>query len=125
MLKGDATLRIWGRSRGQETKALKDIANSLPEGKSTQVEWMAECQWLLLICNCGVIIGKNSSGDQDGYFSKFELSIAVEKRALAWLRMIESKQQSLQVAVLSFELLNISSCNKNIIVVRDYCCARS
>jgi len=41
-LEGNATLRIWGRFRGQESKALKDIADSLPKGKSLQVEWMTE-----------------------------------------------------------------------------------
>ncbi|WP_354622593.1 glycosyltransferase [Psychromonas sp. MME2] len=31
-----------GRSRGQESNALKEIADSLPGGKSKQVEWMTE-----------------------------------------------------------------------------------
>ncbi|MEJ6123594.1 glycosyltransferase [Vibrio sp. 2-Bac 85] len=42
MIKGNSTLRIWGRSHGQETKALKGIADSLPLDKSSQIEWMPE-----------------------------------------------------------------------------------
>lgn len=41
-LKGDARLRIWGRPRGQDTTALKHIADSLPSGASDRVEWVDE-----------------------------------------------------------------------------------
>ena len=39
---GRATLRIWGRPRGQDTEALKALARSLPEGKTDRVEWLPE-----------------------------------------------------------------------------------
>lgn len=42
MLRGDARLRIWGRPNGQETKALKAIAASLPAGVAERVEWLSE-----------------------------------------------------------------------------------
>jgi glycosyltransferase involved in cell wall biosynthesis/MoaA/NifB/PqqE/SkfB family radical SAM enzyme len=42
MLGGDARLRIWGRSRGQDTDALNGIAASLPAGAAERVEWLPE-----------------------------------------------------------------------------------
>ena len=39
---GDARLRIWGRPSGQDTAALKEMANSLPERMVERVEWMSE-----------------------------------------------------------------------------------
>ena len=39
---GDACLRIWGRSSGQDTAALKAMADSLPECLAGRIEWMAE-----------------------------------------------------------------------------------
>lgn len=41
-VKGDVRLRIWGRPRGQETEALRAIANALPGDASKRVEWVAE-----------------------------------------------------------------------------------
>lgn len=41
-LKGNALLRIWGRDRGQDSRALRDIASSLPEDKRVAIEWMPE-----------------------------------------------------------------------------------
>lgn len=41
-LAGKARLRIWGRPRGQETAALKDIAASLPAEIADKIEWMPE-----------------------------------------------------------------------------------
>jgi glycosyltransferase involved in cell wall biosynthesis/MoaA/NifB/PqqE/SkfB family radical SAM enzyme len=41
-LKGDVRLRIWGRPRGQDTMALKSLADSLPVGVSARVEWLSE-----------------------------------------------------------------------------------
>lgn len=41
-LSGKARLRIWGRPRGQETAALKDIAASLPAEVADKIEWMPE-----------------------------------------------------------------------------------
>ena len=41
-LKGNALLRIWGRDRGQDSRALRDIASSLPEDKRAAIEWMPE-----------------------------------------------------------------------------------
>jgi glycosyltransferase involved in cell wall biosynthesis/MoaA/NifB/PqqE/SkfB family radical SAM enzyme len=41
-LQGEARLRIWGRHRGQDTEALKQIANSLPPGLADRVEWLPE-----------------------------------------------------------------------------------
>lgn len=39
---GDARLRIWGRPRGQETEALRAMAERLPGGASDRVEWLPE-----------------------------------------------------------------------------------
>ena len=39
---GEAALRIWGRSRGQDTEALKALSRGLPERKSECVEWLPE-----------------------------------------------------------------------------------
>ncbi len=41
-LKGDCQLRIWGRDRGQDSRALKAIANSLFQEKKNKVMWMSE-----------------------------------------------------------------------------------
>lgn len=41
-LSGDARLRIWGRDRGQDSRALRTIADSLPEDKRNAIEWMPE-----------------------------------------------------------------------------------
>lgn len=41
-LKGDAILRIWGRDKGQESRALRAIVESLPLDKQVCVEWMPE-----------------------------------------------------------------------------------
>ncbi len=41
-LRGDARLRIWGRSRGQDTDSLRAIVKDLPAGVSERVEWLAE-----------------------------------------------------------------------------------
>lgn len=41
-LKGDSILRIWGRDRGQDSRALREIVVSLPKDKQTRVEWMPE-----------------------------------------------------------------------------------
>lgn len=41
-LEGNAQLRIWGRPRGQDTAALRALAQDLPAGKSTQIEWRSE-----------------------------------------------------------------------------------
>lgn len=42
LLTGKARLRIWGRPRGQETAALKDIAAGLPAQVAGKIEWMPE-----------------------------------------------------------------------------------
>lgn len=42
LLTGKARLRIWGRPRGQETAALKDIAAGLPAEVAGKIEWMPE-----------------------------------------------------------------------------------
>ena len=39
---GNACLRIWGRPSGQDTVALKEMANSLPEHTTRRIEWMPE-----------------------------------------------------------------------------------
>ena len=39
---GEPVLRIWGRSRGQDTAALKDLARGLPGGAAGRVEWRSE-----------------------------------------------------------------------------------
>lgn len=41
-LEGKALLRIWGRSRGENTKALKTIANLLLDRADKQIEWLPE-----------------------------------------------------------------------------------
>lgn len=41
-LKGKALLRIWGRDRGENTKALKSIANSLSPDLYQRIEWLPE-----------------------------------------------------------------------------------
>lgn len=41
-LSGEPRLRIWGRSRGQDTEALKALAGSLPTGTAERVEWLPE-----------------------------------------------------------------------------------
>lgn len=42
MLQGNARLRIWGRPRGQDTEALRNIAARLPGGATTRIEWLTE-----------------------------------------------------------------------------------
>jgi len=39
---GDARLRIWGRPRGQDTEALRELAASLPDQVASRVEWLPE-----------------------------------------------------------------------------------
>jgi len=39
---GQPMLRIWGRHRGQDTEALRDIARCLPAGTAERVEWLPE-----------------------------------------------------------------------------------
>lgn len=41
-LHGSAILRIWGRDRGQDSRALRSIVTSLPPDKQPYVEWMPE-----------------------------------------------------------------------------------
>lgn len=41
-LKGDSILRIWGRDRGQDSRALREIVAGLPTDKQSRVEWMPE-----------------------------------------------------------------------------------
>ncbi|WP_437759592.1 glycosyltransferase [Sorangium sp. So ce1389] len=41
-VKGDARLRIWGRPRGQDTEALRAIAQRLPGDAAARVEWLPE-----------------------------------------------------------------------------------
>jgi glycosyltransferase involved in cell wall biosynthesis len=41
-IKGNAKLRIWGRTRGQETQALKALALSLPQEIFERIEWLQE-----------------------------------------------------------------------------------
>jgi glycosyltransferase involved in cell wall biosynthesis/MoaA/NifB/PqqE/SkfB family radical SAM enzyme len=41
-LEGDARLRIWGRPHGQDTDALKRIADSLPPHVADRIEWLGE-----------------------------------------------------------------------------------
>lgn len=41
-LKGTALLRIWGRSRGENTSALKEIAEKLPADICQRIEWLPE-----------------------------------------------------------------------------------
>ncbi|MGK3963922.1 glycosyltransferase [Sorangium sp. So ce1667] len=41
-VRGDARLRIWGRPRGQDTEALRAIAQGLPGDAAARVEWLPE-----------------------------------------------------------------------------------
>lgn len=41
-IKGDAILRIWGRDRGQDSRALRAIASALPVEKQKSILWMPE-----------------------------------------------------------------------------------
>ena len=41
-LHGDTRLRIWGRPRGQETAALRAIADRLPNNAGSRIEWLPE-----------------------------------------------------------------------------------
>ncbi|MBK7829731.1 glycosyltransferase [Nannocystis sp.] len=41
-LQGDACLRIWGRPRGQETAALRALADRLPNNAGARIEWLPE-----------------------------------------------------------------------------------
>ncbi len=41
-IKGDAILRIWGRDRGQDSRALRAIAATLPIEKQKSIQWMPE-----------------------------------------------------------------------------------
>jgi glycosyltransferase involved in cell wall biosynthesis/MoaA/NifB/PqqE/SkfB family radical SAM enzyme len=41
-LRGEARLRIWGRPRGQDTEALKELARRLPKGLAERIEWLPE-----------------------------------------------------------------------------------
>jgi glycosyltransferase involved in cell wall biosynthesis/MoaA/NifB/PqqE/SkfB family radical SAM enzyme len=41
-LHGSPQLRIWGRPRGQDTDALKELASDLPQNASNRVEWLPE-----------------------------------------------------------------------------------
>jgi glycosyltransferase involved in cell wall biosynthesis/MoaA/NifB/PqqE/SkfB family radical SAM enzyme len=41
-VRGDSALRIWGRDRGQDTQALKDIASSIPAMQANRIEWLPE-----------------------------------------------------------------------------------
>lgn len=41
-LKGSCQLRIWGRNRGQDSRALKEIADALPPQLKSRVIWMSE-----------------------------------------------------------------------------------
>lgn len=41
-LKGETSLRIWGRHRGQDSEALKALAAALPSDKRDCIEWMSE-----------------------------------------------------------------------------------
>ncbi len=41
-LEGEAILRIWGRPRGQDTEALRNLAASLPDGIAKRIEWLPE-----------------------------------------------------------------------------------
>ncbi len=39
---GNVRLRIWGRPRGQDTDALRELASALPAGAADRVEWVPE-----------------------------------------------------------------------------------
>jgi glycosyltransferase involved in cell wall biosynthesis/MoaA/NifB/PqqE/SkfB family radical SAM enzyme len=41
-LRGDTRLRVWGRPRGQDTEALKELARRLPGDAAQRVEWLPE-----------------------------------------------------------------------------------
>ncbi|MBW7469847.1 glycosyltransferase [Marinobacter sp. F4218] len=41
-VKGDCQLRIWGRDRGQDSRALRAIANTLAIEKQARIHWMPE-----------------------------------------------------------------------------------
>ncbi|XXY48867.1 glycosyltransferase [Sorangium sp. So ce269] len=41
-VRGDARLRVWGRPRGQDTEALRAIAQRLPGDAAARVEWLPE-----------------------------------------------------------------------------------
>lgn len=41
-VKGDCQLRIWGRDRGQDSRALRAIAKTLPIEKQANIRWMPE-----------------------------------------------------------------------------------
>jgi len=41
-LHGDARLRIWGRPHGQETAALRALAEHLPDDAGARIEWLPE-----------------------------------------------------------------------------------
>lgn len=41
-VKGHCQLRIWGRDRGQDSRALRAIANTLPIEKQARIHWMPE-----------------------------------------------------------------------------------
>lgn len=41
-VEGDCQLRIWGRDRGQDSRALRVIANTLPIEKQARIHWMPE-----------------------------------------------------------------------------------
>jgi glycosyltransferase involved in cell wall biosynthesis len=41
-IKGDCQLRIWGRDRGQDSRALRAITETLPADKRARVLWMPE-----------------------------------------------------------------------------------
>ncbi|RME28503.1 MAG: glycosyltransferase [Deltaproteobacteria bacterium] len=41
-VEGAPLLRIWGRPRGQDTEALKALAEQLPNGAARRVEWLPE-----------------------------------------------------------------------------------
>lgn len=41
-VRGDPKLRIWGRSHGQDTEALRHIAATLPAAAARRIEWLPE-----------------------------------------------------------------------------------
>jgi len=41
-VRGDCQLRIWGRDRGQDSRALRAIAKTLPPEKQARIHWMPE-----------------------------------------------------------------------------------
>jgi len=51
MLRGNARLRIWGRPRGQDTDALRQIAEQLPSDAATRVEWLPEYRNQEIVCD--------------------------------------------------------------------------